>query len=81
MTGEIIGSSEMIRGVARLFSMKYTPYSTFSSAVEKALSSKCDYVHLHTKETDQAGHTKDPFAKVKSTGSSGPLTFSSVDLC
>ncbi len=73
MRGEIIGASTSIRGIAQLFKMRYTPYQYFEEGVKKALSSPYEYIHLHTKDTDQAGHTKDPFAKVKVLEKIDPL--------
>lgn len=79
MAGEIIGSSAMIRGIARLLKMEYTPYNTFAEGVEKALASSAEYIHLHTKETDQAAHTKDPFQKVKVLEKIDPLLAPLID--
>ena len=79
MTGEIIGSSTSIRGIAHLFNMQYTPYKTFAEGVEQALASSYEYIHLHTKETDQAAHTKDPFAKVKVLEEIDPLLTPIID--
>ncbi len=79
MTGEIIGSSTSIRGIAHLFNMQYTPYTTFAEGVKKALASSHEYIHLHTKETDQAGHTKNPFAKVKVLEEIDPLLTPIID--
>ena len=79
MVGEIIGSSTMIRGIARLLQMKYTPYESFADGVEKALASSAQYIHLHTKETDQAAHTKDPFQKVKILEKIDPLLAPIID--
>ncbi len=79
MSGEIIGSSAMIRGIARLLDMKYTPYKDFAKGVKKALVSSREYIHLHTKETDQAAHTKDPFAKVRVLEKIDPLLEPLVD--
>ena len=79
MSGEIIGSSTSIRGIAHLFNMQYTPYKTFEEGVEMALASSYEYIHLHTKDTDQAGHSKDPFAKVKVLEEIDPLIAPIID--
>jgi len=73
MSGHIIGSSEMIRGIAHLLDLRYTHYTTFEEGSKMALESSSEYVHVHTKETDQAAHTKDPFNKVKVLEEIDPL--------
>jgi len=79
MSGEVIGSSTSIRGIAHLFNMKYTSYKSFDEGVEKALASSHEYIHLHTKDTDQAGHTKEPLAKVKVLEEIDPLIAPIID--
>ena len=73
MKGEIIGASDMIRGIARLLQMEYTHYDTYESGVNRAMASTAEFVHLHTKETDQAAHTKDPLQKVRALEEIDPL--------
>lgn len=65
MSGLILGKSKLLEGIATLTNMKYEGYDTFTEAIEKALAAKEDYVHLHTKKTDTASHTKNVHEKVK----------------
>ena len=64
MSSVIIGNSELMGGLAKLFSMDYIEYSDLSEGIDSALESDCEYVHLHTKDTDEAAHTKKPMNKV-----------------
>lgn len=65
MSGIILGKSKLLEGIATLTNMKYEGYDTFTEAIEKALAAKEDYVHLHTKKTDTASHSKNVHEKVK----------------
>lgn len=65
MKGEIIGSSQLFYGIARLLNMDYTHYNDFTEGINLALKSSCDFVHLHTKAPDEAAHTKNPWNKVQ----------------
>jgi len=64
MSGQIIGKSKLLAGISEFIGMEYLKYDEFSSAVELALASEADYVHLHTKAPDEASHKKDPMKKV-----------------
>lgn len=66
LNGVIIGSSQLLKGLARYIGMDYYHYTDFSEAVNYALTCDYDYVHLHTKDPDTASHRKDPFLKVRS---------------
>lgn len=61
----IIGSGLLMYGIAKLLGMDFIRYSNFKEGVELALKSDYDFIHLHTKETDEAAHTKDPRNKVR----------------
>jgi len=65
MSGLMLGQSKLLEGIATLTNMKYEAYTKFNDAVEKALKAKEDYVHLHTKKTDTASHSKNVHEKVK----------------
>lgn len=61
----IIGSGILMYGIAKLLGMDFIRYNSFSEGVHLALEKDYDFIHLHTKETDEAAHTKDPRNKVK----------------
>jgi len=65
MSGLMLGKSKLLEGIAKLTNMKYEGYDTFTEAIGKALAAKEDYVHLHTKKTDTASHSKNVHEKVK----------------
>jgi 2,3-bisphosphoglycerate-independent phosphoglycerate mutase len=65
MSGLMLGKSKLLEGISTLIEMKYQGYDTFSEAIEKALVAKEDYVHLHTKKTDTASHSKNVLEKVR----------------
>ena len=65
MSACIISSGLLMYGIAKLFDMDFIRYENFSEGVNLALNSDYDFIHLHTKETDVAAHTKDPSNKVK----------------
>ena len=52
-------------GIAKLLGMDFIRYRTFEEGVRLALEKDYDFIHLHTKETDEAAHTKDPRNKVR----------------
>ncbi|GFN36132.1 alkaline phosphatase family protein [Tepidimicrobium xylanilyticum] len=61
----IVSSGILMYGIAKLLGMDFIKYNSFSEGVNLALKSDYDFIHLHTKETDEAAHTKDPRNKVK----------------
>jgi len=65
MRGQLIGKSKLLSGISEYIGMDYLKYNTFEKAIDMALSSEYDYVHLHTKDPDEASHKKDPLKKVK----------------
>lgn len=65
MKGQLIGKSKLLNGISDYIGMDYLKYHTFDEAVQMALDSEYDYVHLHTKDPDEASHKKDPFKKVE----------------
>lgn len=65
MEGCLIGQSKLLQGVAQFVGMDYESYATFGEGLYKALESKADYVHLHTKDPDTAAHKKSPKLKVE----------------
>ncbi|SET28496.1 2,3-bisphosphoglycerate-independent phosphoglycerate mutase [Natronincola peptidivorans] len=65
MKGAIVGASRLMYGIAKLLGMEYIPYNSFQEGVRSALNSDFEFLHLHTKEPDEAAHTKNPFNKVK----------------
>lgn len=65
MRGQLIGKSTLLQGISEYIAMDYVKYNDFESAVDMALESEYDYVHLHTKDPDEASHKKDPLKKVE----------------
>ena len=61
----IVGSGLLMYGIAKLLGMDFIRYDSFEEGVQLALNNDYEFVHLHTKETDEAAHTKDPRNKVK----------------
>lgn len=65
MKGLIIGDSLLMYGISRLLGMDYIKYDSFKNGVDLSIKSNHEFIHLHTKETDEAAHTKNPLNKVK----------------
>lgn len=65
MKGLFLGKSKMLHGLADYLDMDYWTYDNFQQGVKTALECDYDYVHLHTKDTDEASHKKDPLEKVR----------------
>ncbi len=66
MDGIIIANSAVFKGLSKLLKMDYMSIENFETAISKGISlKKYDFVHIHTKETDEAAHTKNPMNKVK----------------
>lgn len=61
----IVASSLLMYGISRMLGMEYIKYESFEEGVDIAIKSSFDFIHLHTKDTDEAAHTKNPFNKVK----------------
>ena len=64
-TGLILAKSDLFKGISKILDIDYFRYKSFDKAVDLALKSKKEYIHLHTKLPDSASHKKDPFLKVK----------------
>jgi 2,3-bisphosphoglycerate-independent phosphoglycerate mutase len=61
----IVGNGLLMYGIAQLHGMDFIRYKDFKDGVKLALDNEYDFVHLHTKKTDEAAHTKIPINKVK----------------
>lgn len=61
----IVGDGLLMCGISRLLAMDYIKYDGFKNGVDLAIKSDYDFIHLHTKKTDEAAHTKNPWNKVK----------------
>lgn len=61
----IVGNGLLMYGIAQLHGMDFIRYKDFKDGVKLALDNEYDFVHLHTKKTDEAAHTKIPMNKVK----------------
>ncbi|MBA2853371.1 2,3-bisphosphoglycerate-independent phosphoglycerate mutase [Methanococcus maripaludis] len=66
MNAAIIAKSSVFKGLSKLLKMDYYPEGDFQKAFLKGIELKnYDFVHIHTKEPDEAGHTKNPINKVE----------------
>lgn len=73
--GAMVTDSRLYRGIATLLDMQYEhlPVATDAAediaarigVAERLIAGGAAFVHVHTKATDEAGHTKDPYAKAK----------------
>ena len=65
MTSLMIGASGLLKGLAKYLGMDFIKCADFEQAVRQALQANHDFIHVHTKEPDDAAHTKKPDNKVK----------------
>ncbi|MBA2862555.1 alkaline phosphatase family protein [Methanococcus maripaludis] len=66
MNAAIIAKSSVFKGLSKLLKMDYYPEGDFQKAFLKGIELKnYDFVHIHTKEPDEAAHTKNPANKVE----------------
>lgn len=75
VVGAAVTDSRMYRGLAGILGMKQrhlAPKADYAkdlaeriSIAEQLIGEGAAFVHVHTKVTDEAGHTKDPWAKLK----------------
>lgn len=65
LSAAIVANGLLMRGIASLLGMDFIRYKGFENGVQIALDSDYDFIHLHTKDTDEAAHTKNPLNKVK----------------
>lgn len=73
VAGAAVTSSAMYRGIAELLDMQYRHVASHAdlaedmtarlTVAEKLIADGARFVHVHTKATDEAGHTKIPTAK------------------
>ncbi|HMN99112.1 MAG TPA: alkaline phosphatase family protein [Miltoncostaeaceae bacterium] len=73
VAGGAVTSSGLYRGLARLLGMRRLDLASREdlaaemtgrvAAAEALIGDGARFVHVHTKATDEAGHTKDPYAK------------------
>lgn len=62
----MVGSGKLMLGISKLIGSDYFDYKKdFEAGVQMAVSTDYEFVHLHTKETDEAAHTKNPWNKVR----------------
>ena len=59
----VLGASDLLRGVAMFLGMNFEKCPDFGQGITKALKADCDFVQVHTKEPDEAAHTKNPVYK------------------
>ena len=66
MNGIIIANGAVFKGLSKLLKMDYMAIEDFETAVNTGINlMDYDFIHIHTKETDEAAHTKNPMNKVK----------------
>ncbi len=65
LTSAIVANGLLMKGISKLLGMDFIRYNGFENGVEIALNSDYEFIHLHTKDTDEAAHTKNPLNKVK----------------
>jgi len=73
VTGGMVTSGALYRGLARLLGLREVDVPSRADlrremeervgAAEALIGDGTRFVHVHTKATDEAGHTKDPYAK------------------
>lgn len=63
MKGCIVAKKGLMSGIAQLVGLGFSPWETFEEGVASALALSHDFVWLHTKEPDEAAHTKVPQRK------------------
>ncbi|ABR55017.1 phosphonopyruvate decarboxylase-related protein [Methanococcus vannielii SB] len=63
--GAVIAKSSVFKGLSKLIGMDYFEEGNFKDAFLKGIELKnYDFIHIHTKEPDEAAHTKNPISKV-----------------
>ncbi len=66
MKSVVIANSALFKGLSKFLNMDYINIGDFEKALKKGLElNNYDFIHIHTKEPDEAGHTKNPKNKVK----------------
>jgi len=66
LKGAIVAKSSVFKGLSKLLDIDYYPEGNFENAFLKGIELKdYDFVHIHTKEPDEAAHTKNPMNKVE----------------
>ncbi|WP_423793218.1 2,3-bisphosphoglycerate-independent phosphoglycerate mutase [Methanocaldococcus indicus] len=65
MKGVILAESSLFRGLAKYLGFDFIKISSFEEGLKMIPNLNYDFIHLHTKETDEAAHTKNPINKVK----------------
>ncbi|WP_456419786.1 alkaline phosphatase family protein [Methanocaldococcus infernus] len=65
MRGVVIGNSAVFCGLAKFLGLDYIKCGDFKKAIEMAVNLDYDFIHIHTKEIDEAAHTKNPELKKK----------------
>ena len=63
MKGCMVAKKGLMSGIAQLVGLDFSPWDTFEAGVTSALVLPHDFVWLHTKEPDEAAHTKVPQRK------------------
>ncbi|CAB3288674.1 2,3-bisphosphoglycerate-independent phosphoglycerate mutase 2 [Methanocaldococcus lauensis] len=65
MNAVVLGSSSVFKGLAKFLGMDFIKIESFEEGINLIPELNYDFIHLHTKETDEAAHTKNPLNKVK----------------
>ena len=65
MNAVILAESSLFKGLAKFLGMDFIKIESFEEGIDLIPELDYDFIHLHTKETDEAAHTKNPLNKVK----------------
>ncbi|WP_457613629.1 2,3-bisphosphoglycerate-independent phosphoglycerate mutase [Methanocaldococcus sp.] len=65
MSSVILAKSSLFKGLAKFLGMDFIRINSFEEGIDLIPELDYDFIHLHTKDTDEAAHTKNPMNKVK----------------
>ncbi|HHP50831.1 MAG TPA: 2,3-bisphosphoglycerate-independent phosphoglycerate mutase [Moorella mulderi] len=65
LRGVVLAQTPLFRGLARYVGMDFIRISSLAEGIRLLPQLEYDFIHLHTKATDDAAHTKNPENKVK----------------
>ncbi|MCD2194814.1 alkaline phosphatase family protein [Actinomycetospora endophytica] len=90
VAGAAVTSTRLYRGIARLLGMSFRHVAPVADAGEdlaarlavadELIAAGARFVHVHTKATDEAGHTKEPRAKLEVLEAADPGLAGLLDL-
>lgn len=65
MGGRLFAGSKLLKGLSEYIGLDFEMEKDFGIGITKALSLTDDFICVHTKEPDEAAHTKNPMEKVR----------------